>query len=126
VLKQACRTGDFVARMGGDEFVLLLAGAEPDGVRERIRELDRMVAAVGTEVCGARFLRLSAGAAFFPDDGRDPEELLAIADARMYQMKRRHHGEAASTLPLARLAMAVGGVAENRGELPVNPVREGC
>src|ERR1017187_10592614 len=43
VLKQACRNGDCVARMGGDEFVLLLVDAEPFGVGERIRDLDRMV-----------------------------------------------------------------------------------
>jgi diguanylate cyclase (GGDEF)-like protein len=104
VLKLACRKGDCVARMGGDEFVLLLADAEPVAVGERIHELDRMVADVGTRVCGVPFLRLSAGAAFFPEDGRDPEELLAKADARMYEMKRRHHAAAASGTGLLRLA----------------------
>jgi diguanylate cyclase (GGDEF)-like protein len=112
VLKQACRKGDCVARMGGDEFVLLLADAEPVAVGERIRDLDRMVAEVGVRVCGVPFLRLSAGAAFFPEDGRDPEELLATADARMYEMKRRHHGGAGGASGLARLAEALAAPSE--------------
>ena len=66
-----------------------------------------MVAEAGARVCGVHFLRLSAGAAFFPEDGRDPEQLLATADARMYEMKRRHHAEAGGASGLARLAEAL-------------------
>jgi GGDEF domain-containing protein len=40
------------------------------------------------------------GMACYPEDGGDAEELLAIADARMYEIKRQHHA-------LARLAYAV-------------------
>jgi diguanylate cyclase (GGDEF)-like protein len=118
VLKQACRKGDCVARMGGDEFVLLLSDADPVAVGERIRDLDRMVAEAGARVCGVHFLRLSAGAAFFPEDGRDPEELLATADARMYEMKRRHHGEAGGASGLARLAEAVSAPEERHLPIP--------
>jgi diguanylate cyclase (GGDEF)-like protein len=107
VLKRACRRGDFVARMGGDEFVLLLADAEPDAIAHRARELDRMVSEAGARLCGASFLRLSAGAAYFPEDGQDAEELLAIADARMYEMKRAHHSELAVPNDLDRLADAL-------------------
>ena len=124
VLKQACRKGDCVARMGGDEFVLLLADAEPLAVAERIRDLDCLVAEVGVRVCGVHFLRLSAGAAFFPEDGRDPEELLATADARMYEMKRRHHGDAIAAAGLGRLAEAVAAPAERHDRLPLSSPRE--
>lgn len=124
VLKLACRKGDCVARMGGDEFVLLLADADPAAVGERIRELDRMVAEVGTRVCGVPFLRLSAGAAFFPEDGRDPEELLATADARMYEMKRRHHAEAASGSGLLRLAEVLANPLERQDPRPLPAPRE--
>jgi diguanylate cyclase (GGDEF)-like protein/putative nucleotidyltransferase with HDIG domain len=124
VLKQACRKGDCVARMGGDEFVLLLADAEPAAVAERIRNLDRMVAEAGARVCGVHFLRLSAGAAFFPEDGRDPEELLATADARMYEMKRRHHGEAGGASGLARLAEALAAPEERHDPLPLPSPRQ--
>jgi diguanylate cyclase (GGDEF)-like protein len=124
VLKRACRKGDCVARMGGDEFVLLLADAEPDAVGERSRDLDRLVAAAGKRVCGVDFLRLSAGAAFFPDDGRDAEELLAKADARMYEMKRRHHGEATPVVSLGRLAEALATPPKYYDRLPLPAFRE--
>jgi diguanylate cyclase (GGDEF)-like protein/putative nucleotidyltransferase with HDIG domain len=107
VLKRACRKRDSVARMGGDEFVLLLEDAEPLGIDGRIADLDRKVADVGRRVCGAEFLRLSVGAAFFPEDGRNAEDLLGKADARMYQMKRLHHGEAVSGTSLGNLAEAL-------------------
>ena len=66
-----------------------------------------MVADTGGRVCGASHLRLSAGAAYFPDDGRDAEELLAIADARMYEMKREHHSRSVTTSGLDQLAEAL-------------------
>ena len=61
----------------------------------------------GLRVCGADFLRLSAGAAFFPEDGCDAEALLSMADARMYERKRRHYAEAAAAQSLGNLAEAV-------------------
>jgi diguanylate cyclase (GGDEF)-like protein/putative nucleotidyltransferase with HDIG domain len=106
-LKQACRKGDCVARMGGDEFVLLMGDVEPHAVVERMRNLDRMVAEAGGRACGADFLRLSVGAAFFPADGRNAEDLLATADSRMYETKRRHHGEARQVDGLGRLLEAI-------------------
>ena len=132
VLKQACRKGDCVARMGGDEFVLLLVDAEPFGVGERIRDLDRMVEQTGLRVCGADFLHMSAGAAFYPEDGRDAEELLSKADARMYEMKRQHHAGAAPAVSLSpavslrRLAEAVAPDAERHHLLPLTPPRLEC
>jgi diguanylate cyclase (GGDEF)-like protein len=112
--------------MGGDEFVLLLADAETPTVEQRIRDLDRLVEEAGRRICGVDFLRLSAGAACFPEDGRDAEELLAKADARMYEMKRRHHGEAARTVSLGRLAEAVATPARRDNCLPLSSPREEC
>jgi diguanylate cyclase (GGDEF)-like protein/putative nucleotidyltransferase with HDIG domain len=107
VLRRACRRGDFVARMGGDEFVLLLSEADPTAIARRASDLDRLVADAGDRICGAGFLRLSAGAAYFPEDGQDAEELLAIADSRMYEMKRTHHTQLTPGHDLDRLAEAL-------------------
>jgi diguanylate cyclase (GGDEF)-like protein/putative nucleotidyltransferase with HDIG domain len=90
VLREGCREGDYVARMGGDEFVLLFRHVSQSGIEERIAELNELVAGVGRQVCAIEGLRLSVGYARFPDDGSDAEELLAAADARMYEMKRQH------------------------------------
>jgi diguanylate cyclase (GGDEF)-like protein/putative nucleotidyltransferase with HDIG domain len=126
VLQRACSRGDCVARMGGDEFVLLLADTEPHAVGERIADLDRLVEETGLRVCGADFLRLSAGAAFFPEDGCDAEELLSKADARMYEMKRRHYAEAAAPRSLGNLAAAVAPGAEPHDRLLFNSPRLEC
>ena len=61
VLKQACRKGDCVARMGGDEFVLLLADTEEQAVAQRSNELDRRVTEVGARVCGVDFFAIERG-----------------------------------------------------------------
>jgi GGDEF domain-containing protein len=52
-----------------------------------------MVVAVGRECTGEEILSLSVGAAFFPSDGADTEDLLAEADKRMYQMKQLHRAD---------------------------------
>jgi GGDEF domain-containing protein len=50
-----------------------------------------MAQKAGREVCGADFLSLSAGAAFYPQDGIEAEKLLAEADRKMYAAKQLHY-----------------------------------
>jgi diguanylate cyclase (GGDEF)-like protein len=85
--RASCRDQDFVARMGGDEFVLLLSGVSPGDVAPRLAHFQEMVRAVATRVTGAETLGASFGTSFYPADGKAPEELLAKADKRMYQEK---------------------------------------
>jgi len=88
-LKENCREYDYVARMGGDEFVLLLPHITPESVDERINQLIRIAAQAGEHVQGKRTLSMSVGDAFFPMDGANAEELLATADRRMYKSKQQ-------------------------------------
>jgi diguanylate cyclase (GGDEF)-like protein/putative nucleotidyltransferase with HDIG domain len=88
-LKENCREYDYVARMGGDEFVLLLPHITPESVDERINQLVRIAAESGEHVQGKRLLSMSVGDAFFPMDGTNAEELLATADRRMYKSKQQ-------------------------------------
>ncbi len=92
-LKESCREYDYVARMGGDEFVVILPGMKPEVVRSRAKRLCEIVEEAGYRTLGERILSLSLGEAFFPDNGTDAEQLLAEADRRMYQAKRNHHIE---------------------------------
>ena len=105
-LREGCREGDYVARMGGDEFVFLIPEAAPGAMEERIRQLNQMVAGTGRAVCGVDELRLSVGASYFPEDGSAAEELLAAADARMYDMKREHKAQRAAA-ELSQLAQVI-------------------
>lgn len=107
VLSGTCRKGDHVARMDGDEFVLLLPGARREALAERTCQLNRLVSGVGRELYGVTGLGLSVGTSFYPDDGHTGEELLATADARMYEMKRDHNAQAARAADLMKLAAAV-------------------
>ncbi len=88
-LKANCREYDYVARMGGDEFVLLLPHITPESVDDRINHMMRIAAEAGEIIPGKRLLSMSVGEAFYPLDGNNAEELLATADRRMYKNKQR-------------------------------------
>jgi len=89
-LAGSCREYDYVARMGGDEFVLILPGARPEAIEKRALALNKMVRSIGLEVCGEDLLSISIGDAHYPGDGTDAEQLLAQADRRMYRVKQEH------------------------------------
>jgi diguanylate cyclase (GGDEF)-like protein/putative nucleotidyltransferase with HDIG domain len=88
-LKESCREYDYIARMGGDEFVVVAPGLTPEAAKSRAEHLRRMAAEAGRGVCGEDILSLSIGQAVYPDAGLDAEDLLAEADRRMYLEKRK-------------------------------------
>jgi len=91
LLREACREYDYVARMGGDEFVIIAPNMTADAVSERAVLLNALAQQAGRQVCGQDLLSLSVGAAFYPQDGLDAEKLLAEADRKMYAVKQLHH-----------------------------------
>jgi len=83
------RETDTVARMGGDEFTVLLTNiAGEDAVNVVVENIVKSVSAPFTLNNEAVTISVSIGAAVFPDDGEDAEALLHSADAGMYGMKR--------------------------------------
>ena len=90
-LKDACRGYDYVARMGGDEFVITAPGLTAEAAREKAERLNQAAIDSGRHICGRELITLSVGTAICPDDGYEVERLLAEADRRMYSMKQIHH-----------------------------------
>jgi diguanylate cyclase (GGDEF)-like protein/putative nucleotidyltransferase with HDIG domain len=90
-LKEACRGYDYVARMGGDEFVITAPGLTAEAAEEKTIRLNEAAIEAGRQTCGKDVITLSVGTAFCPEDGYDVEALLAEADRRMYSVKQAHH-----------------------------------
>jgi diguanylate cyclase (GGDEF)-like protein/putative nucleotidyltransferase with HDIG domain len=88
-LKDSCREYDYVARMGGDEFVVIAPGLAADAAGKKAEQMRALARHAGNEVCGEEILSLSVGRAVYPDDGNDAEQLLAEADRRMYIEKQK-------------------------------------
>jgi diguanylate cyclase (GGDEF)-like protein/putative nucleotidyltransferase with HDIG domain len=88
-LKETCREYDYVARMGGDEFVVIAPGLPADASVKKAYQLRELAKQAGFEVCAEEILSLSVGQAMYPQDGKDAEELLAEADRRMYLEKQQ-------------------------------------
>jgi diguanylate cyclase (GGDEF)-like protein/putative nucleotidyltransferase with HDIG domain len=88
-LRGTCREYDAVARMGGDEFVVIAPGLTSESANKKAEQLRELARQVGVEVCQENILSLSVGRAVYPTDGMDPEQLLAEADRRMYLEKQQ-------------------------------------
>ena len=88
-IKQSIREIDTVARVGGDEFTVILAEIhelqEVQPVIQRITEAVSQPFRFNDIVC---HVGVSIGQAIFPDDGTDMETLLVKADHAMYKVKK--------------------------------------
>jgi diguanylate cyclase (GGDEF)-like protein/putative nucleotidyltransferase with HDIG domain len=88
-LKDSCREYDYVARMGGDEFVVIATGLAAGDAAKRVEQIRPLARQAGIDVCGEDMLSLSVGMAVSPEDGNDAEQLLTQADRRMYVEKEK-------------------------------------
>jgi diguanylate cyclase (GGDEF)-like protein len=109
-LKRALRTSDSAFRIGGDEFALLL----PQTDAPQALALSRRVEAVFAETLKTLRVTISVnmdhGVANFPQDGEQADQLIRVADERLYRLKASHgraaSSRAESTGPRTELAAA--------------------
>jgi diguanylate cyclase (GGDEF)-like protein len=89
VIQHTVRTSDTPARYGGDEFVVLLPETDAAGAYVVAEKLRRDVAALAIRVSD-RVARtsVSVGLVAYPEDGTTVVELMAAADAALYEAKR--------------------------------------
>jgi diguanylate cyclase (GGDEF)-like protein len=86
LLQGTLRAHDTAARYGGDEFVVVLPGTPRADVSAAARRIGRLV--------GEADLSVSIGAATWPDDCAELDELFSIADGNLYRAKRAGRGRA--------------------------------
>jgi diguanylate cyclase len=99
-LKETLRSTDFLARIGGDEFVLMLRNTEGNSLVEvcnrLLTDIRRPFYVSGHELR----VGVSIGIAFYPDHASDLEDLLKRADSAMYEAKSAGSGFKFYELPL--------------------------
>lgn len=78
------------ARIGGDEFAILLPGTDETGAEKTIEDIRRLVD-LNNQFYSSASLSLSIGAATGAP-GEPLEDIVKRADARMYEQKHRHYG----------------------------------
>jgi diguanylate cyclase (GGDEF)-like protein/PAS domain S-box-containing protein len=90
-LARGIRAEDFVCRFGGEEFVVILPTASLDAACARAERLRLKMKELTVMHQGRSMgmLTVSVGVAVFPEHGLSPKELMAAADAALYEAKRR-------------------------------------
>ncbi|MBW8294793.1 diguanylate cyclase [Sphingopyxis sp.] len=88
-IKDTLRKSDFAARIGGDEFIVIVDPLDPDTVPGDLAQQIRACVAQPVVLPGGETYRasVSVGGAVYPDDGSDATALLTAADAAMYADK---------------------------------------
>ena len=92
-LKQSIRNSDTIARIGGDEFVVILEKTSNKNdvsvmVEALIKSLNKVFVVNGEEFK----ISCSIGVALYPDGGTTTDALLAAADKAMYKVKHKKRG----------------------------------
>src|SRR5258708_25149489 len=110
VIRKALRVGDVGARFGGEEFAAFLLEADyaqgliaAERVRSAIEKHDfpAVRRSGGADPIRTHPLTISLGVAAYPDDGRDPIQLVEMADSALYRAKRNGRNQVCTYRPAA-------------------------
>lgn len=87
IMNEAISIRGYIARIGGDEFVILLEREEIKQLNHRITNIKQMV----SEIFPEDELGISIGYSLFPQDGKTFNELVLLADRKMYEDKLKNY-----------------------------------
>jgi diguanylate cyclase (GGDEF)-like protein/PAS domain S-box-containing protein len=87
ILRHQVRRSDVACRMGGEEFVVLMAGAAEKQALARAEAIRQAISAMPIEGAKGSVVTISAGVALYPAHGDDAFTLLRAADRALYVSK---------------------------------------
>jgi diguanylate cyclase (GGDEF)-like protein len=123
-LKKALRTSDFAFRIGGDEFALLLPQTDAEQALALSRRVETVFAEMLKPLQLAVGVSMDHGVATFPQDGEQADQLIRVADERLYRLKHANHGRSANggTRPPSDSATAEPAATSDRPTPPSAPI----
>ena len=92
-LKKALRTSDSAFRIGGDEFALLLPQTDSPQALALCRRVQTVFAEMLQPLQLAVTVGMDHGVAIFPQDAEHADQLIRLADERLYQLKHANHSK---------------------------------
>src|SRR2546427_5880953 len=92
-LKKALRTSDSAFRIGGDEFALLLPQTDAPQALALSRRIQTVFAEMLQPLELAVTVGMDHGIAIFPQDAEQADQLIRIADERLYRLKQANHSK---------------------------------
>lgn len=96
-LKKSLRTSDSAFRIGGDEFALLLPQTDFSQSLALSRRIETIFAETLQPLQLAFAVAMDHGVATFPQDGDQPDQLIRVADERLYRLKHANHARTAES-----------------------------
>ena len=105
-LQKALRTSDSAFRIGGDEFALLLPQTDATQAVALSRRIETVFAETLRPLQLAFSVTMDHGVANFPQDGEQSDQLVRIADERLYRLKQVNHARTGDSSSRAAAASA--------------------
>ena len=127
-LQKALRTSDSAFRIGGDEFSVLLPQTDADQALALSRRIETVFAETLLPLQLAFPVTMDHGIATFPQDGDQSDQLIRVADERLYSLKHASHaipsGVAPGPIeaPPAQAGATPGPISITAGRPPEKPV----
>jgi diguanylate cyclase (GGDEF)-like protein len=122
-LKKALRTSDSAFRIGGDEFAVLLPQTDAEQALALSRRIETVFAETLQSLPLSVNVNMDHGVATFPQDGEQADQLIRVADERLYRLKHANHRKLGNggTKPVAAASPALGPTATTAPAAPPEP-----